>query len=82
MNYLCLLKVAASGGYMMACVANRLIAAPFAMLGSIGVVGGIPNFNKALKKAGIEYFHFTAGISPYPSMLGYNGKPFRPEHRC
>lgn len=46
---------------MMACVANRLIAAPFAMLGSIGVVGGIPNFNKALKKAGIEYFHFTAG---------------------
>ena len=46
----------------MACIADWLVAAPFAMLGSIGVVGGIPNFNKALKKAGVEYFHFTAGI--------------------
>lgn len=55
-------QVAASGGYMMACIADWLVAAPFAMLGSIGVVGGIPNFNKALKKAGVEYFHFTAGI--------------------
>lgn len=54
-------QVAASGGYMMACIADWLLVAPFAMLGSIGVVGGIPNFNKALRKAGIEYFHFTAG---------------------
>lgn len=53
--------MAASGGYMMACIADSLIVAPFAMLGSIGVVGGMLNFNKALKKAGVEHFHFTAG---------------------
>ncbi|CAM9607607.1 unnamed protein product, partial [Sphacelaria rigidula] len=45
---------------MMACVADWLVVAPFAMLGSIGVLGGIANFNKALKRAGVEYFHFTA----------------------
>ena len=44
-------KVAASGGYMMACVANNIIAAPFAILGSIGVIAQVPNFNKLLKKA-------------------------------
>lgn len=46
---------------MMACIADKLVVAPFAMLGSIGVVGGMPNFNKALKKFGVDYFHFTAG---------------------
>lgn len=45
----------------MACIANRLLVAPFAMLGSIGVVGGIPNFSKVLKKNGVDYYHFTAG---------------------
>lgn len=54
-------QVAASGGYMMACVADKLVVAPFAMLGSIGVVGGMPNFSKVLKKNGVDYFHFTAG---------------------
>lgn len=53
--------MAASGGYMMACIADKLVVAPFAMLGSIGVVGGTPNFNKVLKKNGVDYFHFTAG---------------------
>ena len=43
-------KVAASGGYMMACVANRILAAPFAIIGSIGVIAQIPNFHKVLKK--------------------------------
>jgi len=43
-------KVAASGGYMMACIADKIIAAPFAILGSIGVIAQIPNFNKLLKK--------------------------------
>ncbi len=43
-------KIAASGGYMMACVADQIIAAPFAVIGSIGVVAQLPNFNKLLKK--------------------------------
>ena len=43
-------KVAASGGYMMACVANKILSAPFAILGSIGVIAQVPNFNKILKK--------------------------------
>ncbi|MBE2295490.1 MAG: protease SohB [Phycisphaerales bacterium] len=54
-------KVAASGGYMMACVADRVIAAPFAVLGSIGVVAQLPNFNRLLKKHDIDYEQFTAG---------------------
>ncbi len=58
---ICVDKVAASGGYMMACVANKIIAAPFAILGSIGVVAQIPNFHKLLKKNNVDYELFTAG---------------------
>jgi len=54
-------KVAASGGYMMTCIADNIIAAPFAILGSIGVVAQIPNFNKVLKKHDIEFEQLTAG---------------------
>ncbi|NCX93878.1 MAG: protease SohB [Gammaproteobacteria bacterium] len=54
-------KVAASGGYMMACVANRILAAPFAVLGSIGVVMQLPNFNRLLEKKGIDYEQVLAG---------------------
>jgi serine protease SohB len=54
-------KVAASGGYLMACVASRIIAAPFAILGSIGVVGQLPNFNRLLKKHEVDYELHTAG---------------------
>jgi len=54
-------KVAASGGYMMACVADRIIAAPFAILGSIGVIAAMPNFNRVLKKHDIDYEQFMAG---------------------
>ncbi|HEY1077640.1 MAG TPA: protease SohB, partial [Fontimonas sp.] len=54
-------KVAASGGYMMACVADRIIAAPFAVLGSIGVVAQLPNFNRLLKKLDVDYELHTAG---------------------
>lgn len=54
-------KVAASGGYMMACVGNRILAAPFAIIGSIGVIAQIPNFNRVLKKHDIDYEQFTAG---------------------
>lgn len=54
-------KVAASGGYMMACVADHIMAAPFSIIGSIGVVAQIPNFNKLLKKNDIDYEIVTAG---------------------
>ncbi|WAI12038.1 MAG: protease SohB [Buchnera aphidicola (Macrosiphum albifrons)] len=54
-------KIAASGGYMMACVANYIVAAPFAIIGSIGVVGQMPNFNKLLKKCNIDIELHTAG---------------------
>ena len=54
-------KVAASGGYMMACIADRLIAAPFAIVGSIGVIAQVPNFNRVLKKHDIEFEQVTAG---------------------
>ncbi|WWO99729.1 MAG: protease SohB [Candidatus Dasytiphilus stammeri] len=54
-------KMAASGGYMMACVANHIIAAPFAVVGSIGVVAQIPNFNRLLKRNEIDIELHTAG---------------------
>ncbi|MGR8948469.1 MAG: protease SohB [Gammaproteobacteria bacterium] len=54
-------KVAASGGYMMACVADKIIAAPFAIIGSIGVVAQLPNFNRLLKKHDIDFEQVTAG---------------------
>ena len=54
-------KVAASGGYMMACIADKIISAPFAILGSIGVIAQIPNFNRLLKKHDIEFEQLTAG---------------------
>lgn len=66
-------KVAASGGYMMACVADRILAAPFAMLGSIGVIAGIPNLHKVLKKHDIDYEQHTAGkFKRTLSVLGEN----------
>ncbi len=54
-------KVAASGGYMMACVAEKIIVAPFAVLGSIGVLAQIPNFHRLLKKMNIDFEQITAG---------------------
>jgi len=57
----CVDKVAASGGYMMACVADKLLAAPFAVLGSIGVIAQLPNFHRLLKKHDVDYETLTAG---------------------
>lgn len=54
-------QVAASGGYMMACVADKIIAAPFAVIGSIGVVAEIPNFHRLLKHNKVDYEQLTAG---------------------
>ncbi|WP_417531927.1 protease SohB [Marinobacter lipolyticus] len=57
----CVDKVAASGGYMMACVADRIVASPFAVLGSIGVVAQLPNFHRFLKKNDVDFEVLTAG---------------------
>jgi serine protease SohB len=54
-------KVAASGGYLMACVADRIIAAPFAILGSIGVLAELPNFHRLLERHGVDFELHTAG---------------------
>jgi serine protease SohB len=54
-------KVAASGGYMMACVANHIISAPFAIIGSIGVLAQLPNFHRLLKKHNIDFEQISAG---------------------
>ncbi|PWU22013.1 MAG: protease SohB [Bdellovibrio sp.] len=57
----CVDEVAASGGYLMACVANKILAAPFAIIGSIGVVAQVPNFFRFLKKWDVDYREYTAG---------------------
>lgn len=57
----CVDKVAASGGYLMACVASKIYAAPFAILGSIGVLAQLPNFNRMLESHGVEWEQITAG---------------------
>jgi serine protease SohB len=54
-------KVAASGGYLMACVADKILAAPFAIIGSIGVIAQLPNFNRWLEERGIDFEQVTAG---------------------
>ncbi|NIV17180.1 MAG: protease SohB [Woeseiaceae bacterium] len=57
----CVDKVAASGGYLMACVASKIVAAPFAILGSIGVLAQIPNFNRMLDSHGVDFEELSAG---------------------
>lgn len=57
----CVDKVAASGGYMMACVADKIVAAPFAILGSIGVLAMVPNVHRLLKKHDVDYEEVAAG---------------------
>lgn len=64
--------IAASGGYMMACVGSKIIASHFAILGSIGVLGIIPNFNKFLTDKNIEIEYHTSG--EYKSTLSMLGK--------
>ncbi|MGM0634233.1 MAG: protease SohB [Pseudomonadota bacterium] len=58
---ICVDRMAASGGYMMACLADRLVAAPFAVLGSIGVLMQVPNFHRVLKNHDVEFEMITAG---------------------
>ncbi|MBY6063529.1 protease SohB [Pseudidiomarina sediminum] len=54
-------KVAASGGYMMAAVAEHIVAAPYAIIGSIGVIAQLPNFHRWLKKHDVDFEQVTAG---------------------
>ncbi len=78
----CVDKVAASGGYMMACVADELIAAPFAIIGSIGVVSQIPNFHDFLKKHDIDVELFTAGeYKRTVTMFGKNDEADRAKYQ-
>jgi serine protease SohB len=63
-------KIAASGGYLMACVADRIVAAPFALVGSIGVIAAIPNVHRLLDRHGVGVEQFTGGefkrtVTPY-----------------
>ncbi|HDG1681270.1 TPA: protease SohB [Kluyvera ascorbata] len=75
-------KVAASGGYMMACVANKIVAAPFAILGSIGVVAQIPNLNRFLKNKDIDVELHTAGqYKRTLTLLGENTEEGRQKFR-
>lgn len=75
-------KVAASGGYMMACVANRIVSAPFAIIGSIGVVAQIPNFNRFLKNKDIDIELHTAGqYKRTLTLLGENTEEGRQKFR-
>ena len=75
-------KVAASGGYMMACVADRIVAAPFAIIGSIGVVAQIPNFHRLLKKNDIDVELHTAGQFKHTlTLFGENTEQGREKFR-
>jgi serine protease SohB len=69
----CVDEVAASGGYLMACVANQILAAPFAIIGSIGVLVQQPNLHRFLKKHNIDYEMLTSGeYKRTISLLGEN----------
>ena len=68
----CVDKVAASGGYLMACTADRIIAAPFAILGSIGVVAQVPNLHRLLQKNQVDYKEYTAG--EYKRTISFLGQ--------
>lgn len=70
---ICVDKVAASGGYMMACCADNLFAAPFSIIGSIGVIAQVPNFNRFLKKHDVDVEILTSGKNKRTlTILGKN----------
>lgn len=75
-------KVAASGGYLMACVADRIIAAPFAIVGSIGVVAQLPNFHRLLQNLKVDYELHTAGdYKRTLTLFGENSEAGREKFR-
>jgi serine protease SohB len=74
----CVDKIAASGGYMMASIADKILAAPFAIIGSIGVIVQIPNFHRLLKDKNIDFEQLTAGnFKRTLTMFGENTKEGR-----
>jgi serine protease SohB len=80
----CIDRIAASGGYMMACVADRIVAAPFAIIGSIGVVAQIPNLHRFLEKHDIDFQEMTAGefkrtVSVFGEITERGKKKFQEE---
>jgi len=80
----CIDRIAASGGYMMACVADRIVAAPFAIIGSIGVVAEIPNLHRFLKKHDVDFQEMTAGefkrtVSIFGEITDKGRKKFQEE---
>ncbi|MDO5651401.1 MAG: protease SohB [Moraxella sp.] len=78
----CVDKIAASGGYMMACTADKIIASDFAVIGSVGVVSQLPNFHELLKKHDIGYEMFTAGeYKRTVTMFGENDDEDRAKYQ-
>jgi len=80
----CIDRIAASGGYMMACVADRIVAAPFAIIGSIGVVAQVPNFHRLLEKHDVDFQEMTAGefkrtVSVFGEITERGRKKFQEE---
>jgi serine protease SohB len=78
----CVDTIAASGGYMMAVAAEKIVAAPFAFIGSIGVVAGLPNFHRVLQKNEVDYFLFTAGkykrtVTPFSEVTEEGKEKFQ-----
>lgn len=79
----CVDKISASGGYMMACVADKIIASDFAVIGSVGVVSQLPNFHEFLKKHNIGYEMFTAGeYKRTVTIFGENDDDDRAKHQA
>lgn len=70
---ICVDEIAASGGYMMAVVGQKILAAPFAILGSVGVIAEVPNFHRVLKKYDVDFQEFTAG--EYKRTVSLLGEP-------
>src|SRR3954447_12794615 len=80
----CIDRIAASGGYMMACVADQILAAPFAIIGSIGVVAQVPNLHRLLKKHDVDFQEMTAGefkrtVSVFGEITEKGRKKFQEE---
>jgi serine protease SohB len=80
----CIDRIAASGGYMMACVADRIVAAPFAVIGSIGVVAQVPNLHRLLKNHDVDFQEMTAGefkrtVSVFGEITEKGRKKFQEE---
>lgn len=77
----CVDQVAASGGYMMACVADRILAAPFSIVGSIGVLSQVPNIHRFLKRFDVDVDVLTAGKHKAPmTLMGENTEEGKQKH--